>query len=111
MTPEELPKMDPKNLQKYTPDPDLFGLPAQLKDPANYEYIQKTLIHALRSTCDHSDVGEWEKCFKCQQKVIDHKNTMIRLGFKSPLQYRKWKKIMNHIMSGKRDPVNKSLTS
>jgi hypothetical protein len=100
MTPQEARK-----LPKYTPNPIFADLPAKLKDPRNYEKVQRRLLETLATTHSHTDVEEWGRCFDCQKKVIDHKNMMQQLGFTSPAQYMAWKKTMDVIINHKRNPL------
>jgi len=99
-------KVDPKTFPKYTPNPIFKGLPAMLKDPANYETVQRRLLETLASTHSHSDVEEWAKCVDCMVRVEAHKLEMRRLGFKSPEQYMAWKKVMHVLINNERDPLN-----
>lgn len=78
---------------KYTPNPLIADLPDYLKDPANYEKIQRQLLDALASTHSHSDMEEWSACLDCQKRMMEHANLMRKLGFKKPGQYLAWKKV------------------
>ena len=73
-------------------NPLLKGLPQDLKDPANFERVQRALFAVLQSTHSHSEMFDWKNCFPCQQRVRDHKELMQKLGFRAPGQYPKWKK-------------------
>ena len=85
---------DAAKLPRHQPDPDLAGLPDWLKDPQNFEYVEKRLMDKLANPCSHSDPQEWGECTSCQDKVKERKKEMERLGFKTPQQYLKWKKTM-----------------
>lgn len=79
--------------------PLLASLPSRLKDPANYEKIQRALLDALATPHSHSDLLAWGACPKCAPKLREHAELQYRLGFRSPAQYMAWKKVM-HIMTG-----------
>lgn len=91
MTPEEGRKL-PQKLPSILDD-----LPVYLKDPANYEKVQKALIETLASRHSHSDLLTWYSCKQCENKIFDHREMMMRLGFKSPTQYYAWKRIHEKI--------------
>jgi len=91
--------MKPKN--------NIASLPAYLKDPANYEKIQKAIFEAGASTCDHAEVIEWAGCMKCQGKQWERKETMARLGFQNGQQYLAWKRIHERIRSGRKVKIEK----
>ena len=100
MKPEEA-----RNLPKYTPNPLFVGMPAYLKDPANFNKIQKALLETLATKHSHGEMTEWNKCLGCQIKFRNHAQLMRKLGFKSGKQYREWKKIMDIIINKKRNPL------
>ena len=98
----------PKNLPARLPQNNLLvSLPRHLKDPANYEKIQRAIFEAGASTCDHSDVYEWAGCMKCQRKQWNRKETMRRLGFETGHQYLLWRRAHEQIRSLRRDPLPK----
>ena len=90
-------KEEAKKLPKYKQNPLLQGLPDYLKDPANFKKVQKALFDVLQSSHSHSEIIDWHECFPCQQRVRDHKEMMLKLGFKSPAQYSEWQKVMDTI--------------
>ena len=94
MKPEEI---TPDTFPKYTPNPNLVGLPDYLKDPANFEKIQRELLDALATTHSHSDLFEWSTCPNCQHKLKAHRELMRKLGFKNGKQYMDWKKTHEEI--------------
>lgn len=87
---------------KYTPDPLTKDLPDAVKDPANYETIQRQLLDALASKHSHSEVKDWAACVPCQVKVKEHADLMRKLGFQSPAQYKAWQKTQE-IIKNKKD--------
>lgn len=91
----------PTTFKPYQPNPIFNGMPAYLKDPANYEKIQKALYDAGGSTCSHSELIEWTACKKCQQKQWNRSEMMQKLGFTSGTQYILWKKTMDYIFKHK----------
>ena len=102
MTPEQA-----KKLPKYTPNPVFKGMPGYLKDPTNYETIQRTLLETLASRHSHGEMQTWANCINCQKKMMDHKVAMKKLGFTSGAQYMMWKKVMDIIINKKRDELPK----
>lgn len=77
--------------------PLIASLPPHLKDPANFERIQKEVLNTFISTCGHSDVLEWSSCKKCTEKMINRRLLLRKLGFKNPGQYMIWRKIHEEI--------------
>lgn len=94
MESEELKPEDitPKTFPKPQLHPLLAILPPLLKDPANYQKIRKAILETFISTCDHSEIGEWAKCRKCQNKMDERRLLLRRLGFKNPKQYMLWQR-------------------
>ena len=86
-------------------EPLTKGLPAHLKDPANYDKIQRALLETLASTHSHSEMMQWAGCKSCMEKVREHKLLMKSLGFKTPAMYYEWKKTMEIMIRGLRDPI------
>ena len=99
----EFPKL-PKKLPAQT---ILKSLPAYLKEPANYEKIQRAIYEAGASTCNHAEIAEWGKCKKCQLKAWNRKEMLYRLGFRSGTQYLMWKRTHERIRSLRRDRLPK----
>jgi hypothetical protein len=93
-------KEEAKNLPKYTPNQLLKDLPDFLKDPANYNKIQKDLIDCLAGKHSHSEMIGWAQCLECQGKMADLRNKINKYGFTSPNQYFAWKKVMD-VITGK----------
>ena len=87
----------PDTFPKYTPNPLLADLPEHLKDPANYAKVQKALLETLATTHSHGELFDWFKCTPCMNKARDHKELMVKLGFKTPQHYKEWQRI-HHIM-------------
>ena len=104
MSEEETAKKLPRRLPRNNL---LASLPRHLKDPANYEKIQRAIFEAGASTCDHAEVIEWAGCVKCQRKQWDRKETMVRLGFQNGQQYLLWRRAHENIRSLRRDRLEK----
>ena len=98
MKPEEVTK---DTFPKYKPNPLLESLPDAVKDPKNYDRIQRELLDTLASGHSHSELSDWVKCVACQGRVRDHKNMMVGLGFKKKGQYMAWKKTQEFIKKEK----------
>lgn len=79
------------------PSPVFAGMPEYLKDHANYEKIQKTIIETLAGNCSHGEVIEWATCPKCQRRFAEKGAIIRKLGFRSMAQYMAWQKTHQHI--------------
>ena len=90
-------KITPSSFPMYRPNPLLATLPAYLKDPANYQKVQKALIQAGATKHSHGEMVDWAACKTCQRKQWDRKEMMLKLGFKSGASYMAWKKTMETI--------------
>lgn len=83
--------------------PMLASLPTYLKDPKNYEKVQRALLDAGATKHSHGEIVEWAACVYCQQRQHDRKEMMYRLGFRSGAQYMAWKQVHEEIK--KRNPL------
>ena len=90
-------EITPKTFPKEKPHPLVASLPKYLKDPANYEKIQKELLNAGASRHSHAEVVAWAACVECQGRQKDRADMMRELGFKSAAQYMAWQKIHTEI--------------
>ncbi len=61
----------PDTFPKYQPNRFLKDLPAYLKDPANYEKVNKLIIETLASKHSHGEVIDWAKCAACQRRFAE----------------------------------------
>jgi hypothetical protein len=77
--------------------PLLASLPEHLKNPANFEKIQKAIIDTLQTKCNHGDVLEFAKCKKCTENMLKRRLLLRKLGFRSPSQYFAWRSIHEEI--------------
>ena len=97
---------DPKNIVLAPKvNPLVAMLPEYLKDPANYEKVQRLIVETLASNHSHGEVIEWASCKGCQRRFSERGQVLKKLGFKNPGQYMVWKKIHERIRSAKRDPI------
>lgn len=92
------------NIIPFKPNPLFLGMPDYLKDSANYEKIQKTIIEAGATKHSHGDLETFAACVPCQVKQHERAETMRKLGFRSGAQYMAWRKVMEMIRKPKRDP-------
>lgn len=83
--------------KKPTPHPIFFGMPEHLKNPDNYEKIQKTIIESLAGKCSHGEIIEWAGCPKCQKRFAERGQVIKKLGFSSMKQYMAWQKVHQEI--------------
>lgn len=79
--------------KKLKPNPLFKGMSSFLKDPTNYESIEKQLIEILQTGHKHKTAKAYVKCAECQLKREERKQRMQEVGFKSLQQYMEWKKI------------------
>ena len=98
-------KITKDTFPRYKPNPILAGLPDFVKDPANYNKIQMDLLNALGGAHSHSDMVTWASCLNCQNKLVNFRDTMNKIGFKSPQQYIAWKRVMAQMINTKRVPL------
>jgi hypothetical protein len=82
-----------KPIIKAQVNPYLRGLPEYLKKPESYDKVQKALLEAMATGCSHADPSEWFNCKKCTEKMLERRQLMVRLGFKSVEQYMEWRKV------------------
>lgn len=110
---DETSDFDPKSLPDYRSFPKtktqqiVKNFPPHLKDPANYDKIQKAIIEAGATKCSHGEIGEWAKCKKCQWALAKRSETMKKLGFKTSAHYLMWKKIHGQIKILEKDRLPK----
>ena len=83
------------------------NMPPHLKDPANFDKIQKAIIEAGRTTHSHSDIEAWGKCKKCQMALVNRSEMMRKLGFKTGSHYIIWRRIQEQMKMVLRDPLPK----
>ena|SRR3990167_4268491 len=100
-------KPDISKFPKFTPNPLFKGLPKYLKDPKNYEKVQRMLLDTLAGTHSHGELETWASCLHCQIKLKNHGEAMRKLGFTSGKQYYAWKKVMHMMTDPKFDPLPK----
>lgn len=98
-------KITPKTFPKYIPNLLLKDLPEFLKDPLNYNKIQKALLNTLAGQHSHSEMVTWANCINCQNKMRNHAELMRKFGFKTPQQYMAWKKIIASMINKKRASI------
>lgn len=82
---------------KPAPSPIFLGMPEYLKDPKNFEKIQKTVIETLAGKHSHGEVIEWAKCIACQKRFHERRELLKKLGFRGPQQYMAWVKVHTQI--------------
>jgi len=100
-------KITKDTFPQYKPHSLVADMPEHLKDYRNYNKIQKALLETLASSHSHSEVEDWAKCVKCQEKVTNHKLMMKKLGFTGPAQYKAWQKIHQTIQDSDKTKMDK----
>ena len=94
--------MKKSKLAEYTPDPLFADLPEQLKDPANYENVANKILKAGEAGHEHKHIIVWKRCKNCQQKFLERRAMVKKVGFSSYEQFLKWRRVMD-IMINKRE--------
>ena len=97
----------PKELPKVIRRPITESLPAYLKDPKNYDKINKYIIQTLASKHSHGEVVEWAKCAACQRRFAERSNVLKKLGFPTIKYYMAWKRIHERMKTLVRDRISK----
>ena len=90
-------KEEAKKLPKKINNSLVDTLSPYLKDPANYEEVQRQVVASVQTTCSHSDLLEYSKCPRCTEKMLERRKLLKKLGFKNPRQYMEWRKIHHEI--------------
>lgn len=98
-------EITPTTFPTYVPNPLLADLPAYLKDPENYDKVRLAILDAGATRHSHGDIAEWAACKTCQRKAWERKEMMKKLGFTSGAQYMAWHKVINAMISKKRDAL------
>lgn len=75
----------------------LDSLPDYVKDPKNYQKIEKALLETMVCPKSHSDPIEMTKCKKCTENMLARRQLLKKLGFKHPSVYLAWKKTHTEI--------------
>lgn len=83
----------------------LDSLPDFVKDPKNYDKIQRALLETLASKHSHSDLVKVAECKECSEKMLERRALMKKFGFKSAAQYMAWRKVHEEIK--RRMPLDK----
>ena len=86
-------RLDLKQVPKLRPNPIFKGLSGKLKDPKNFDKVEKKLRNILKSDHEHKTVKSYATCLRCNEKRGERKKLMKEIGFKSVTQYMEWKKI------------------
>lgn len=87
-------KLDLSQLpKKLKPNPLFKGMSNKLKDPKNFDTVEKELQEILKIDHTHKTALSYSKCSECSVKREERQKKMKKLGFKSLRQYMEWKKI------------------
>jgi len=87
----------PKIAIRPRKNPLLANLPDYLKNPANFETVQKQILATILTTCGHSDILEHAACKKCTEKMLARRKLLKKLGFKNAQQYMAWRAVHEEI--------------
>lgn len=88
-----------KNQKDYKVDPLFEGLPVELKDPAQFKNVLEQILKAGESGHEHKAIVVWMRCKHCQQKFLERKTKIKKIGFTSYEQFLKWRKIADIILN------------
>lgn len=81
-------------IAKAKENPVFEGLSEELKDPDNFQKIEKKIVNTMVSDHKHANIKQFINCKRCQDKVRKKAETIKKSGFKDFTQYQNWKKIM-----------------
>jgi hypothetical protein len=73
--------------------PLIAGLPEHLKDPRNYEKVQRAVLEAFAGKHSHGEITEWAGCADCQKRFAERRHVLKSFGFKNAAQYMAWRAI------------------
>lgn len=91
-----------KQIGKAKVNPVFKGLSDSVKDPKNFNKIEKKLARVMVSDHKHVTVKGFTLCKKCQDRFNKKRQLIHELGFVSINQYQNWKKIMEIIINKKK---------
>lgn len=80
--------------EKHKPDPRFDTLPEALKDPRTFKKTEKLIALAGETGHGHKHIITWNRCKHCQQKFLEKRAKIKKLGFADYEQYLAWKRIM-----------------
>jgi len=86
-------------INKLPENPIFEGLSADLKDPKNFDAIERKIANTMLSDHKHANIKQFTKCKRCQAKVRKKTDMIKEMGFKDFIQYQNWKKVMGMIIS------------
>ena len=96
--------MENKIFPKYAPNPLVASLPDFVKNPANFQKIQRALLDTFGGH-SHSEIAQFAACKKCSEGMMERRMLLKKLGFKNAAQYMEWRKIHENIIT--RVPLRK----
>lgn len=91
--------MSKQQFPKFRRNPIFAGLPDYVKDPKNYNKIQKALLDTIACSKTHSDPSKMFDCLTCQRNTQERRALMAKMGFKNVGQYYAWKKVMHYMLN------------
>jgi len=86
-------------IKNAKPNPIFERLPDELKDPKNFEKIERKIAKTMISDHKHSTIKQFIKCKRCEVKRQKRAKVIKELGFTSPEQYQNWKKVLHKIIN------------
>ncbi len=94
-------KTKTKRTKAIAKQPLTASLPDFVKDPANYQAIEKKLKMTMLSDHTHTTVKQFVKCARCTTKRAKRDAIMKEYGFESAAQFYEWRRIMDIIINKK----------
>lgn len=80
-------------------NPIFEGLSDKLKDPKNFEAIERKIANTMISDHKHTTIKQFIKCKRCQDKVRKKAEMIKEMGFKDFAQYQNWKRVLSVIIN------------
>lgn len=86
-------------INKALVNPIFEGLSDEVKDPKNFEAIERKIVNTMLSDHKHATIKQFIKCKRCEVKRQKRARVIKEIGFKDAEQYQTWKKVMGMIIS------------
>ena len=86
-------------IKNAKPNPIFERLSDELKDPKNFEKIERKIANTMLSDHKHATIKQFIKCKRCEAKRQKRAKVIKELGFTSPEQYQNWKKVLHKIIN------------
>lgn len=93
-------KIGLKDLPKrYKQNPELKGIPDELKEVGRYKEIEKHYANILLTSHKHKTPRTFAKCVECLNKIQERRDYIKKLGFKDYAQFMLYRRVMGIIIN------------